>query len=187
MEVVFTRIRLTEFTALTPPCRQYPTDYSVLTQAKPTPDRPEKILSIKEVGGRLATTRKGGMNQNTPNPGFALKWSHPCGPTHWMKKEGCLPNVSLLPLVVLDSQVWLPAWHGNGRNCPYGFRLTPEENAWKKLWRGPRPHRLQEQPGWNQSEQPGWNQREQPGWNQREQPGWNQREQPDTSSPPGDT
>ena len=27
------------------------------------------------------------------------------------------------------------------------FRLTPEESAGQKLWRGPRPHRLQEQSG----------------------------------------
>ena len=37
------------------------------------------------------------MNQNTPNPGVALRWPHPCSlPIEWGSR-GCPPNVNLRP------------------------------------------------------------------------------------------
>ena len=37
------------------------------------------------------------MNQNTPNPGLALRWPHPCSlPIEWGSR-GCPPNVNLRP------------------------------------------------------------------------------------------
>ena len=57
------------------------------------------------------------MNQNTPNPGLALRWPHPCSlPIEW-GRWGCPPNVNLRPRVVLDAQVWLPARDGDGMCC----------------------------------------------------------------------
>ena len=57
------------------------------------------------------------MNQNTPNPGVALRWPHPCSlPIEWGSR-GCPPNVNLRPRVVLDTQVWLPARDGDGMCC----------------------------------------------------------------------
>ena len=57
------------------------------------------------------------MNQNTPNPGLALRWPHPCSlPIEW-GGGGCPPNVNLRPRVVLDTQVWLPARDRDGKCC----------------------------------------------------------------------
>ena len=57
------------------------------------------------------------MNQNTPNPGVALRWPHPCSlPIEWGSR-GCPPNANLRPRVVLDTQVWLPARDGDGMCC----------------------------------------------------------------------
>ena len=57
------------------------------------------------------------MNQNTPNPGVALRWSHPCSlPIEWGSR-GCPPNANLRQEVVLDTQVWLPARDGDGMCC----------------------------------------------------------------------
>ena len=57
------------------------------------------------------------MNKNTPNPGVALRWIHPCSlPIEWGSR-GCPPNVNLRPRVVLDTQVWLPAREGDGKYC----------------------------------------------------------------------
>ena len=57
------------------------------------------------------------MNQNTPNPGLAPRWPHPCSlPIEW-GSWGCPPNVNLRPRVVLDAQVWLPARDGDGMCC----------------------------------------------------------------------
>ena len=66
---------------------------------------------------KIGLDRRGGMNQNTPNPGLALRWPHPCSlPIEWGKR-GCPPNVNLRPRVVLDAQVWLPARDGDGMCC----------------------------------------------------------------------
>ena len=82
------------------------------------------------------------MNQNTPNPGWALRWPHSCSlPIEWGSR-GCPPNVNLRPRVVLDTQVWLPARDGNGK-ChllAVALWLTPEESAGQSLWRGQRYH-----------------------------------------------
>ena len=57
------------------------------------------------------------MNQNTPNPGVALRWPHPCSlPIEWGSR-GWPPNANLRPRVVLDTQVWLPARDGDGMCC----------------------------------------------------------------------
>ena len=57
------------------------------------------------------------MNQNTPNPGVALRWPHPCSlPIEWGSR-GCPPNANLRPRVELDTQVWLPARYGDGMCC----------------------------------------------------------------------
>ena len=66
---------------------------------------------------KIGLDRRGGMNQNTPNPGVALKWPHPCSlPIEWGSR-GCPPNANLRPRVVLDTQVWLPARDGDGMCC----------------------------------------------------------------------
>ena len=91
------------------------------------------------------------MNQNTPNPGIALKWPHPCSlPFEWGSR-GCPPNANLRPRVVLETQVWLPARDGDGKCCllAEALWLTPEESAWQRLWRGLRYHnRLRATSGW---------------------------------------
>ena len=57
------------------------------------------------------------MNQNFPNPGLALMWSHSCSlPIEWGSR-GCPLNVNLRPRVVLDTQVWLQARDGDKRSC----------------------------------------------------------------------
>ena len=57
------------------------------------------------------------MNQNTPNPGLALRWPHPCSlPIEWGSR-GCPPNVNLRPRMVLDTQVWVSARDGYGGSC----------------------------------------------------------------------
>ena len=89
---------------------------------------------------KIGLDRRGGMNQNTPNPGLALRWPHPCSlPIEW-SRWGCPPNVNLRPRVVLDAQVWLPARDGDGICCPLQMALwlTPEESAGQRLWRGQR-------------------------------------------------
>ena len=55
------------------------------------------------------------MNQNTPNPGLALRWYHPCSlPIEWGSR-GC-------PRTTLNHggtghQVWLPVRDGDERSC----------------------------------------------------------------------
>ena len=72
---------------------------------------------------KIGLDRRGGMNQNTPNPGLALRWPHPCSlPIEWGSR-GRPPNVNLRPRVVLDTQVWLPARDGFGRSCPLAVAL----------------------------------------------------------------
>ena len=91
---------------------------------------------------KIGLDRKGEMNQNTPNPGVALRWPHPCYlPIEWGSK-GCPLNVNLRPGVVLDIQVWLPARDGDGkcRLLAEALWLTPEESAWQRLWRRQRHH-----------------------------------------------
>ena len=91
------------------------------------------------------------MNQNTPNPRLALRWPYPCSlPIEWGSR-GCPMNVNLRPRVVLDTQVWHPARDGVGRSHPLAVALwlTPEESAWKRLWRGQRKdNRLRARLGW---------------------------------------
>ena len=66
---------------------------------------------------KIGLDRRGGMNQNTPNPGLALRWPHPCSlPIEWGSRGGP-PNVNLRPRVILDTQVWLPVRDGDGRSC----------------------------------------------------------------------
>ena len=108
---------LLSFSILTLSSRWVPSSTQHWTQVKPSPDRPEKILFIKEVGGRKATTRRRGMNQNSLNPGLTLEWFHPCSLLIEWSSRGCLPNVNLRPRVVLDTQVWLPARDGVGRDA----------------------------------------------------------------------
>ena len=82
------------------------------------------------------------MNQNTPNPGVALRWPHPCSlPIEWGSR-GCPPNVNLRPRVVLDTQVCLSTRDGDGK-CyllAKALWLTPEESAEQRLWRRQRYH-----------------------------------------------
>ena len=61
--------------------------------------------------------QEGEMNQNSPNPGLAPRWPHPCTlPIEWGSR-GCPPNANLRPRVVLDTQVWLPARDRDERSC----------------------------------------------------------------------
>ena len=82
--------------------------------------------------------QEGMINQNTPNPWLALKWHHPCEPTHWMGWESVSNNPK--PLVVLDTQVWLPVRDGDRRSHLPAVMLSliPEESAWQRFWRGQR-------------------------------------------------
>ena len=89
---------------------------------------------------KIGLDRRRGMNQNTPNPGLALRWPHPCSlPIEWGSR-GCPPNVNLRPRVVLDTQVWLPARDGDGKCCllAKALWLTTDGGAWQRLWRGQR-------------------------------------------------
>ena len=126
---------LLSFQTLIPSSGQFKADCLVWNKATPTLGWPEKILPIKEVGWRLATARRGEMNQNTPNadllsggPFFAallIEWD----------KE-IIPESNLRPRVEMDTQVWLAARDGDGRSNPCGKRLCliPEESAWQQLW-----------------------------------------------------
>ena len=73
-----------------------------------------------------------------PNPRLALRWPHPCSlPIEW-GSWGCPSNVNLRLLVVLDTQVWLPARNGDGRShlLLKALCLILEESAWQKFKKG---------------------------------------------------
>ena len=96
------------------------------------------------------------MNQNTPNPGIALRRPHPCSlPIEWSSR-GCPPNVNLRPRVVLNAQVWLPARDGDKRSHSLlkALCLILEESARQRLKKGQRQNnRLQAHKSWrNQRE-----------------------------------
>ena len=66
---------------------------------------------------KIGLDRREGINQNTPNPGLALRWPHPCSLLIELGSRGCPSNVNLRPRVVLDTQVWLPARDGDEKGC----------------------------------------------------------------------
>ena len=80
------------------------------------------------------------MNQNTPNPGVALRWPHPCSLPiewgsrgcprmstfdhgwYWTPRSGCRQGTEMGGAAILAEALW----------------LTPEESARQRLWRGQR-------------------------------------------------
>ena len=96
------------------------------------------------------------MNQNTPNPGLALRWPnplHPYPPIEWGKEavpwiEPSTTGGTRHPyLTVGKGRRW--------RNNLYGRRLCliPEESTWQQLWEGLETDWLQVHTGWNQKDQ----------------------------------
>ena len=91
---------------------------------------------------RVGLDRRGGMNQNTPNPGLALRWPHPCSLPiewgswgcprmwtfdhgwYWTPRSGCRQGTEMGSAAILAELLW----------------LTPEGSAWQRLWRGQRHH-----------------------------------------------
>ena len=82
------------------------------------------------------------MNQNTPDPGLAFRWPHPCSlPIEWGSR-GCPSNVNLRP-----RWYWTPksgcrqgTEMGGAAILSVALWLTPEESAGQRLWRGQRHH-----------------------------------------------
>ena len=98
---------LISFQTLTPSCGQPKAVCTVWIKTTPTTDRPEKILTIKEVG-MIGYSLEGGMNQNTPHLKLAYRWPHPSQLYQLNGVRRLSPEWNLQPRVVLDIQVWLP-------------------------------------------------------------------------------
>ena len=87
---------------------------------------------------KIGLDRRGGMNQNTPNPGLALRWPHPCSlPIEWGSR-GC-PRMSTFD----HRWYWTPrsgcrqgTEMGSAAIQALALRLTPEESVGQRLWRG---------------------------------------------------
>ena len=108
---------LLSFQILTPSSRQLPLTTPLELRSRLPCVQTRENPPYKGGCPKIGLDRRGGMNQNTPNPGLALRWPHPCSlPIEWGRR-GCPPNVNLRPRVVLDAQVWLPARDGDGRCC----------------------------------------------------------------------
>ena len=87
---------------------------------------------------KIGLDRRGGMNQNTPNPRLALRWPHPCSlPIEW-GRWGCPLNNPK------PRWYWTPGVAaGKGQRweklpLEVTLWLTPEESAGQRLWRGQR-------------------------------------------------
>ena len=133
------RYFLVSFQTLTSSSSQPKAYLSVRNKTTPTSGHIEENHLYKGGWQKIGLARREGINQNTPNPGLAFRWSHSLFLTHWMGWRGCPMNANLLPKLVLDTQVWLTARDGDGRSHLYQvLRLTPEVSSRQKLWRGSR-------------------------------------------------
>ena len=88
------------------------------TQAKPTPDKTEIILLLKEVVEyRLGQEEE--MNQNTPNPGLALRWPIFLALSIEWGKES-VPQCQSLTTSGTGHPGLAPARDGDGRSYLHG-------------------------------------------------------------------
>ena len=99
-------------------------------------------LRYKRGYPKIGLDRRGGTNQNIPNPRLALRWPHPCSlPIEWGSR-GC-PRMS-----TFNHEWYLTPRSGCRQRTEMGeaailavaLWLTPEESAWQRLWRGQRKH-----------------------------------------------
>ena len=108
---------LLSFQILTPSSRQLPLTTPLELRSRLPCVQTRENPPYKGGCPKIGLDRRGGMNQNTPNPGVALRWPHPCSlPIEWGSR-GCPSNANLRPRMVLDIQVWLPARDGDGMCC----------------------------------------------------------------------
>ena len=108
---------LLSFQILTPSSRQLPLITPLELRSRLPCVQTRENPPYKWGCPKIGLDRRGGINQNTPNPGVALRWPHPCSlPIEWGSRV-CPPNANLRPRVVLDTQVWLPARDGDGMCC----------------------------------------------------------------------
>ena len=87
---------------------------------------------------KIGSDRRGGMNQNTLNPGLDLRWPNPWGSIHEWGREATLRTT--LNHVGTGHQVWLPIRDGDEKSnlLAVTLWLTSEESAWQRFWRGQR-------------------------------------------------
>ena len=75
---------LLSFQILTPSSRQLPLTTPLELRSRLPCVQTRENPPYKGGCPKIGLDRRGGMNQNTPNPGVALRWPHPCSiPIEW--------------------------------------------------------------------------------------------------------
>ena len=130
---------LLSFQILTPSSHQEQLTTLNWTKATPTPCmKTKENPPYKGDWLEIDPARRGGMNQNTPNPGLTPKGPIlAILPIEWGRRSS--PK-NPKPRVVLDTQVWLQVRDGDEGShlLAVALWLTPKESAWRRLWRGQR-------------------------------------------------
>ena len=84
---------LLSFQNLTPSSRQFPLTTPLELRSRLPCVQTRENPPYKGGCPKIGLDRRGGMNQNTPNPGLALRWPHPCSlPIEWV--EEAVPRMS---------------------------------------------------------------------------------------------
>ena len=92
---------------------------------------------------KIGLDRRGGMNQNTPNPGLALRWPHPCSlpiewgreavprmrtfdhEWYWTLRSGCRQGMEMGGAAILASGIMI---NSRGERRTKALEGTEEDN-----------------------------------------------------------